>query len=67
MKDNALCKARLELIHARLIAYKKPIYQVLPLNTPQQTSFSPGKRIRVSNGQPQSVGQIIKKIMEDNS
>jgi hypothetical protein len=49
----ALIRARQELITARLIAYQKPLYQVLALEAPSPRT-----------GQPLSLGQILQQVME---
>lgn len=49
----ALIRARQELIAARLIAYEKPLYQVLALEPPSPRL-----------GQPLSLGQILQQVME---
>lgn len=61
MGPNELEKAREELIHLALIAYKKPLYQVLALDQ-QVPSLSVS---RVS--EPQALRQIFKQIMEGAS
>jgi hypothetical protein len=48
----ALDRARQELIRARLIAYQRPLYQVLSLDKPD------GPR----GGTPQSLGQILQQL-----
>ena len=47
----ALARARQELIRARLIAYEKPLYQVLSLDPPVPRS-----------GPAQSLGQILRQM-----
>jgi hypothetical protein len=47
----ALARTRQELIRARLIAYEKPLYQVLSLDKPVPRS-----------GQAQSLGQILQQM-----
>ena len=47
----ALARARQELIRARLIAYEKPLYQVLSLDQPVPRS-----------GPAQSLGQILRQM-----
>jgi len=54
MEPFALEKTRKELIRVGLAAYKKPLYQVLALDD------HPEKR----SGNPQSLGQILKQMME---
>jgi hypothetical protein len=48
----ALARARQELIRVRLIAYEKPLYQVLSLDKPD------GPRL----GTPQSFGEILREM-----
>jgi hypothetical protein len=58
MEDNTLARARQELIEIGLLAYQKPLYQVLSLDTPSNAH-------QVSNrnpGQLQSLAQIFKQI-----
>jgi len=50
----ALSGARRELIAAALIAYQRPLYQVLALDTP--ASSSPRRGV----GQPLSLGEILR-------
>ena len=47
----ALARARQELIRARLIAYEKPLYQVLSLDKPVPRL-----------GQVQSIGQVLRQM-----
>lgn len=55
MDANTLAQARQELIRIGLIAYQKPLYQVLALDTPTKaTNRYPG--------QLQSLAQIFKQI-----
>ena len=49
-----LARARQELIAARLIAYQRPLYQVLALDEP-----APPR-----TGQPMTLGQILQQAME---
>ena len=56
MDHDMLLQARQQLIRNDLIAFKSPIYQLLPFDPPQQES-RPG-------GDPQSLGRIFKTIME---
>ena len=49
----ALALARQELIAARLIAYQRPLYQVLALEAPRQ-----------AEGGPLNLGQILRGMME---
>lgn len=60
--DNAtLQQARQNLIQVGLIAYKSPIYQVLDLNRCKPTDMGS------TQGQLQSLGQILRQIREDES
>lgn len=57
MDTNTLAQTRKELIRIGLIAYQKPLYQVLALDTPiEATNRYPG--------QLQSLAQIFKQIGE---
>jgi len=56
----ALARARQELITARLIAYQRPLYQVLALDSPAPGPTGPPSRF----GQPLSLGQILRGITE---
>jgi hypothetical protein len=51
----ALAAARRELVGAELIAYQKPLYQVLALDAPGPSG--PGPRRGISR--PLSIGQIL--------
>lgn len=61
MDQSTLTKARKELIRMDLIAYKSPLYQVLPLDIERQETT---KR---STGQLHSLGQIFKQIGKEAS
>jgi len=54
MDFAVLLRSRDELIRAKLIAYRKPLYQVL--------SLEPLKPIRSQLGEPLAVGQILKQL-----
>jgi hypothetical protein len=64
----ALARARQELIRARLIAYEKPLYQVLSLDEfkgPHPRTGPPQARFAVANprlGLPQPLGQILREM-----
>jgi hypothetical protein len=71
LDHGALARARQELITTRLIAYQRPLYQVLALDPPgpppvqsqsgrQQAPAGPG----AEPDQPLSIGQILRGIME---
>ena len=57
---NILAQASHELIHIGLIAYQKPLYQVLALDTPTEAT-------RKYPGHIQSLAQIFKQIGEGAS
>jgi len=54
----ALVRARQELIRSRLIAYEKPLYQVLSLDKPDAPPQQAGPRL----GVPQSLGEILRQM-----
>jgi len=56
MDNRMLSESRSELIRIGLVAYQKPLYQVLSLDLP--ASQTP---------KPQSIGQIFKHMMEGAS
>lgn len=62
MDNCILTEARSELIKLALVAYKKPVYQVLDL-APQQVVFP--KNSPQDSMQP--LGQVLKQIMEERS
>jgi hypothetical protein len=53
-----LARARQELVAARLIAYQRPLYQVLALDAPVSIPS------RSETSQPLSLGQILRQVME---
>lgn len=57
-------QARFELIHAKLIAYKHPLYQVLSLRSPsQQPPVKPSRSQRQKQtSQPLQIKQILKQL-----
>ena len=60
----ALARARRELVAAALIAYQRPIYQVLALDgAPEKTSPPAGQGSTAGvKGQPVSLGQILRDM-----
>lgn len=60
MEDRDLVKARMELVRIGLIAYQKPIYQVLPLDA---LPLSTPKR--TASAHPQLLGQIFKQLIKE--
>jgi hypothetical protein len=58
---TALAAARRELLAAGLIAYQKPLYQVLSLDAPAPGPGSPGSGPGPRRGvsRPMSIGQIL--------
>ena len=63
MDPSQLQSARSGLIQNRLIAFKKPTYQVLALDSPA-TAPPPVWR---AESQPVSIGQILKRAVEADS
>jgi hypothetical protein len=59
MNDHDLSQARLALVRVGLIAYQKPLYQVLGL---EETPRTMSKR---SSTPPQSLGHIFKQIIKE--
>lgn len=55
-----LAAARQELVVAELIAYQKPLYQVLSLPGPSRPASGSEKRV----GEPASVADILRRAME---
>ena len=53
--------SRRQLIHLGLVAFDRPIYQVLPLDPPAPEPASTPKR---SAGDPQLLGDVFRRIME---
>lgn len=62
MEDNTLNSARQELIDIGLVAYQKPLYQVLALDTASNVHKASNKY----PGQLQSLAQIFKHIGEES-
>ncbi len=60
MDLRELAAARQELVVAELIAYQKPLYQVLSLELPASPSPASDKRA----GEPSSVTDILRRIVE---
>jgi hypothetical protein len=61
MQGNTLQRAREELIEIGLVAYQKPLYQVLSLDSPSNDH----KATKKYSGQLQSLAQIFKNIGEE--
>jgi hypothetical protein len=55
MDPTTLAEARMALIRRQLVAYRKPLYQVLALDSRHQP-------VR-SNSEPSSIGQVLQQIM----
>ena len=64
MDETTLADARGNLIRLGLIAYKKPLYQVLPLDPEPKWGTNTA---RAPMDQPMSLGQIFKRIAGDLS
>jgi hypothetical protein len=60
MDANSLVQARKELVRVGLIAYQRPLFQVLALDTPTEAT-------KKYPGQLQSLAQIFKQIGEGAS
>jgi len=58
MDSVALSAARQQLVQADLIAYQKPLYQVLSLEAPAAAQ-PPSER----SGQTQSVAEILRRAL----
>ena len=63
MDQSTLNAARANLIHAGLIAWKKPLYQVLALEEPKREKPAP----RANMGNALSLGEILKMAREGRS
>ena len=63
MDQNALDDARANLIRIGLIAWQKPLYQVLSLDRPEREK--PAPRSNIDN--PLSLGDILKMAREGTS
>ena len=73
--EDALCRqlscsgpqlesARSELEHAELIAYRKPLYQVLDLTpVPIQQSACAPRTSPLRNGEPMAIGTILQHML----
>ena len=60
MDALALSAARQQLIQADVIAYRRPLYQVLALPEDCSSGASASPR----SGQVQSVGQVLRRVLE---
>ena len=63
MDQSTLNEARANLIRAGLIAWKKPLYQVLALDVPKREKPAP----RANMGNALSLGDILKMAREGTS
>jgi hypothetical protein len=63
MDQNTLAHARANLIRIGLIAWQKPLYQVLSLDRPEREKPAP----RANMDKALSVGQILKMAREGTS
>jgi len=64
MSTGQLLSARDGLSQNKLIAFKKPTYQILPLDPPPPPEPAQAPR---GEGQPQSLSEILKRAMEAGS
>ncbi len=62
LEEPALARARQELIRARLIAYEKPLYQVLSLDKFATANLAAGGPAGPRLGIPQTLGQILRQM-----
>jgi hypothetical protein len=62
LEAPALARARQELIRTRLIAYEKPLYQVLSLDKFATANLAGGGPDGPRLGTPQSLGQILREM-----
>ncbi len=60
MDADTLKNARSNLMRAKMIAWKKPLYQVLSLDKPKPRAPS-----RTACNQPLGLGDILKRAMEE--
>ena len=74
LDQPGLARARQELINARLIAYQCPLYQVLALDASAQPATAttiqrdPGPQPSAAEprlGEPEAIGQIFKRMLEN--
>jgi hypothetical protein len=56
--------SRRQLIHLGLVAFARPIYQVLPMDPPSIEPASTPKRFA---DDPQPLGDVFRRIMERSS
>jgi len=61
MDAVALSAARQQLVQADLIAYQKPLYQVLALPDDPKASTDPSSQ---RTGQVQSIGDVLRRALE---
>ena len=64
MDETILEQSRYQLMHLGLIAYKRPIYQLLPL---EKAKKAVEKNFVRSSAQPQALGEIFRQLAEDAS
>lgn len=60
LEPEQVTVARAQLQQAQLIAYQKPLYQVLSLEDPATPAQAPAER----SGQTQSVGDILRRALQ---
>ena len=63
LDEPALANARQELLAAKLIAYQRPLYQVLSLEPSVPTGPSAAVSKLTRSDSPQSIGQILKEML----
>ena len=67
MDDIVLEQSRYQLMDLDLIAYKNPMYQVMPLNKPVQVIEKSPKTFVNRSAPPQVLGDIFKELMGNAS
>jgi hypothetical protein len=64
LDGSMLARARQELIRSRLIAYERPLYQVLSLDPFAMANPAGGKPTGPRGGPPQTLGQILRRTLD---
>ena len=63
MSEEALRKARNELLSAGLLAYEQPLYQVLSLDSSRPVERRPCPRPRQGAAEPAAIGAVLQQLM----
>jgi len=67
MERGQLLHARAQLVQAGLVAYRKPLYQVLSLELPLEGGGVPEPAVSTRAGQSLPVGDILRRIIGGES